>query len=45
VADADPGPGSDRPADAGGGRLARQHLLAFVLFAGLSLAVLGSRRR
>jgi len=41
VADADPGPGSDRPADAGGGRLARQHLLAFVLFAGLSLAVLG----
>ena len=41
VADADPGPGSDRPADASGGRLARQHLLAFLLFAGLSLAVLG----
>jgi hypothetical protein len=41
VADTDPGPGSDRPADAGGGRLARQHLLAFLLFAGLSLALLG----
>ena len=41
---ADPGPATpspDRPADAGGGRLARQHLLAFLLFAGLSLALLG----
>jgi hypothetical protein len=41
VAEAGPGPGSDRPAGAGGRRPARQHLLAFLLYAGLSLALLG----
>jgi hypothetical protein len=41
VAEAGPGPGSDRPADAGGRHPARQQLLAFVLYAGLSLAFLG----
>lgn len=41
LAEASPSPGPDLPAGAGGGRLARQHLLAFVLYAGLSLTFLG----
>lgn len=38
-----PGPGSGRPADADPRRLAQQHLFAFLLFAGLSLVLLGPR--
>jgi hypothetical protein len=41
VTDAGPGLAPDRAADVGGARLAGQHLLAFLLFAGLSLALLG----